>query len=107
MQAEVVTNLLKGPGIHKRGNAVDPGPQPDPRETGGDRNHILFRDTGVDEARPQRIAERLQRLIAEIAGQEHEIGVGGPVYEGSAEDIAHRSVTSRTACSYKGAVRGK
>ena len=71
METDIVANLFEGAGVEKGRNAIGPRPQSRSRQTGRDRDHILFRDAGIDEAWAQGILQRLQSFETEVSGQEN------------------------------------
>jgi hypothetical protein len=71
MEADIITNLLEGTGIEKRRDAIGPRPQSASRQAGPDGDHVLFRNTGIDETWPQGILQRLKGVEAQVAGQEN------------------------------------
>ena len=77
VQADVVADLLERPGVDERRDAVDPGPQPAAGQPGGRPRPCSARPRRVDEPLAQRVAQRLQGLEAEVAGQEHELRAAG------------------------------
>jgi hypothetical protein len=75
MKADVVTYLLIRPCVHERGNTINPGFEPHPRQPGSYRYHVLFGYSGVDESRTCHITERLQRFEAQVASEENEVWI--------------------------------
>ena len=94
MQADVVADLLERPGVEERGDAVDPGPEAGPRQARAHRDHVLLGHARVDEPPPEGVAQRLEGLETEVAGQEYEIRGDGRRPPGLAKDVSHASVTS-------------
>jgi hypothetical protein len=58
--------VLKRASIHKRGNAVNPGPEAAFCQAGGHAHHVLLRDTGIDKAVPHGVSKRFKRHKTEI-----------------------------------------
>jgi len=71
VQANIVANLLERTGIEERSDAIGPGPQSASRQAGCDGDHVLLRDTGIDETRAQAILQGFQGFEAQVAGEEN------------------------------------
>ena len=71
METDIIANLLEGTGVEEGRNAVGPWPQAAARQAGRDRDHVLLRNAGIDEARAHGILQRLQGFEAEVSGEEN------------------------------------
>src|SRR3954470_13438177 len=96
-QANVVSDLLERSCIHERSDAVGPGTKAGSSHSRSNKNHVLFRNAGVDKAVAHLLTKWLERFESEVAGQEYEVVAPGVVYERAAESVPH-SFTSVTAC---------
>src|SRR5436190_17721394 len=94
VHADVVAYLLVGSGVDEWRNAVNPRPEPGPRQSSRDRHHVLFRHTRVDEPRSRGCLERFKGLESKIACQENELGVVRIPDQRLTEDLSHeRSIS--------------
>ncbi len=71
METDIIANLLEGTGVEEGSNAVGPWPQSASRQAGRDRDHVLLRNAGIDEARAHSILQRFQGFEAKVPGQEN------------------------------------
>jgi hypothetical protein len=66
MQANIVPHLLERPGVEERRDAIHPRAQTRPGEAGGDRDHVLLRDAGIQEAGTEGVTYRFECHVPEI-----------------------------------------
>ena len=67
VQADVVADLLERARVDERRDAVDPGLKPLRASPAATETMFCSATPGIDEPRPQRLAQRLEGLEAEVA----------------------------------------
>lgn len=60
VQTDVIAYLLKGAGIDKRGDAVDPRSEPNSAKATCHRDHVLLGNPGIDKPITGHLPQRLQ-----------------------------------------------
>jgi hypothetical protein len=72
METDVITNLFEGSSVKEGRDAIRPRSQSATCQAGRNRDHILLRHAGIDEARTHGIAQWLQSFETEVSSEENE-----------------------------------